>query len=481
MGEVDYKSSSRDLVTKTTLIYIGLVLISIVAAVLAQFVEPLYIIVAIIGVAVACLIYYYVYFGLILYLLLFLLRPAETYTVLAPLRLEFLLGGALIVIVLMKNKWQFGTLRIPNSPLNSRGILLLGALFLSLLGSACTDCTIGVITMMSKLGVFYLLIILTIDTRLKLIVFFMFFVSANIYMAGQILNEFASGVFQDYSGLARTAGGNSAIDNFNGIAITMNSIIPFIYYLMLHYETRWKKIAMALMLAVSIITLVLTGSRGGLLGFLTLIGIFWYRSQQKLVTGAALAFILIVGWFSIEDNRRDRYMSILSSQEQRDESAQGRLDAWVDGLFLFAEKPLTGVGAGAFAWARVTKFGVYLQPHSMYVQILAELGIIGAVLYGLFLAGIFRINNRILSTIQTRGSPDSMLVALALSITASCYSLMVTGIFAHSGYRFSWFVFGALTVVGHRLFQESQEEQAQLNAAPVVSDMEEMTPAEDSP
>lgn len=481
MGEVDYKSSSRDLVTKTTLIYIGLILVSILAAVLAQFVEPLYIIVAIIGIAVAFLIYYYVYAGLILYLLLFLLRPAETYTALAPLRLEFLLGGALIVIVLMKNKWQFGTLRIPNSPLNSRFALLLGALCLSLLGSACTDCTIGVITMMAKLAVFYLLIILIIDTRLKLIVFLMFFVSANIYMASQILGEFMSGIYQTTGDLHRTAGGNSAIDNMNGIAITMNSIIPFIYYLMLHYKSRWKKTAMVLMLAVSVITLVLTGSRGGMLGFLTLVGIFWYRSQQKLVSGTVIVLILVVGWFSMEDNRRDRYMSIVSSQDQRDESAQGRLDAWVDGLFLFAEKPLTGVGAGAFAWARVTKFGVYLQPHSMYVQILAELGIIGAILYGLFLTGIFSANRRILRQAQTRGSPDSMLVALALGITASCYSLLVTGIFAHSGYRFSWFVFGALTVVGHRLFQESQEEQDQLKAAADFPDNEKMTTAEDSP
>ncbi len=35
--------------------------------------------------------------------------------------------------------------------------------------------------------------------------------------------------------------------------------------------------------------------------------------------------------------------------------------------------------------------------------------------------------------------------------------MLVTGIFAHSAYRYVWFLFAALTVVGYRLHVEQHE------------------------
>jgi len=455
MGESSQKAVNGQIITSTTLVYVGLILVSTVLALASLVINPLYIVAGIIGIAAAILIYRHEYVGLILYLLLFLLRPAETYPSLAPLRLEFVYGGFLIVIVLLKNKWHYGNLRIPVNRLNYGYLLVLAAVALSVLGTACTSCTVDTFMTVAKLGVFYLLVILIIDSQRRLEIFMWIYILANIYMAAEIIQNFFSGVYVAKSGLVRATGGNSAVDNMNGIAITMNTIIPFIFYLMVSYRKLWKKVAMALMLAPAVLTLVLTGSRGGLLGFLTIMMIIWWRSRHKVLIGVLLVGFSLVGWFSMEESRRERYLTILDPPEQQDQSAQGRMKAWVDGMYLFAQKPITGVGAGAFAWARVEEFGVYLMPHNMYVQILAELGLIGAVFYALFLSDIFRTNRKISANVSARGYPSGLLEPMALAANTSCYSLLITGIFAHSAYRYCWFLFAALTVVAYRLHTES--------------------------
>jgi putative inorganic carbon (HCO3(-)) transporter len=457
MGTTDHKAVNSQVITPTIVAYVVLVLVCALAAAASLMVEPLYLVVAIVGIAGAFLIYRHVYLGLILYLLLFLLRPAETYPSLAPLRLEFVFGGFLIVIVLLKNKWQYGNLRFPMHRLNIGLLAVIGAIGFSVVASACTDCTFDAFMNVAKLGVFYLLIILIIDTKKRLEIFMWIFIATNIWMSIEIIQNFFSGAYVAKSGLVRATGGNSALDNMNGIAITMNTIIPFSVYLMVAYRVWWKKAAMALMLAPAALTLILTGSRGGLLGFMAIVITIWWRSQRKLMIAVTFFAFATAAWFGMEENRRARYLTIFDPVEKQDQSAKGRLDAWVDGMFLFAAKPISGVGAGAFAWARVEKFGRYLMPHNMYVQILAELGLIGAIAYALFLSDIFRTNRRISAGVSARGFPEGLLEPLSLAIITSCYSMLITGVFAHSAYRYCWFFFAAITVVIYRLNSESQE------------------------
>ncbi|MEW5795002.1 MAG: O-antigen ligase family protein [Candidatus Zixiibacteriota bacterium] len=456
MGAFNPQTAPRQIITTKTLAYAALVAISAVAAVASLVVPPVFLIVGIVGLAGAVLIYRHVYSGLILYLLLFLLRPAETYPALAPLRLEFLFGGFLIIIVLLKNKWTYGKIRFPINRINFDLLFLLGAIGLSVFGTACTDCTVDAFMNMAKLAVFYVLIVLIIDSQRRLEIFMWVFVVCNIYMSIGIIQNFFSGAYVAKEGLVRATGGNSTMDNMNGIAITMNTIIPFAFYLMVSYRNIWKKLAMAMMLAPAVLTLILTGSRGGLLGFLMIVITIWWRSQRKLLLTVSFLLFATAAWFSMEDSRRERYLTIFDSAEERDQSAQGRIDAWVDGMYLFAAKPVTGVGAGAFAWARVKEFGVYLMPHNMYVQILAELGLIGAFCYGLFLTDVFRHNRIVSANVSSRGFPDGLLEPLALAISTSCYSMLITGVFAHSAYRWAWFFFAALAVVVFRLHTELQ-------------------------
>ena len=58
-----------------------------------------------------------------------------------------------------------------------------------------------------------------------------------------------------------------------------------------------------------------------------------------------------------------------------------RRDIWKAGLQIWNENPVMGIGAGAFQEAVRPLFGVPQAAHNLFVAVLAELGIIGCVLF----------------------------------------------------------------------------------------------------
>jgi putative inorganic carbon (HCO3(-)) transporter len=455
MPEPIAQEQSKQLVTTRHIVIISMALLSIIGGILINFVEPLYVVGAVIAFVVISLIFKYEFFGLIIYLVVFLFRPGETYAILNTIRVELILGAALAFLTLIKNKYRYGSFTVPDSRLNKDFLMLIGAMCLSLAFSACKDCTITSIVNMLKLGIFYLLIILQLDSRKRWETFLWIFFIINAIIAADIAYGFYHGQAVFNQGLNRAEGGSSIMDNFNGIAITMNTLIPFTYYLFLYYKIPWKKVLMGLMLILFFWTMILTGSRGGLIGFLAILGFIWWSSKRKLAMSLVMIIFLTIGWMSLGADSQARYSSILD--KNRDDSSENRIRAWIDGFELLLMRPLTGVGAGAFAWARAERFGRYLNPHNLYVQVLVELGIIGAIIYFLFLSHIFKINRQIIRTAPVRGSPTGLVSSVARATMISCASLLVTGMFAHSAYRFTWYFLAAMTVVSSHLLAISEE------------------------
>ena len=463
MAQVSYVEKHRQIVTGRHLLFLGLAVLSLTAAVLVNLVEPLYVILGVAGLITIFLIMKYDYLGLIIYLLIFLFRPGETYPGLDKIRLEFILGASLAFLTLLKNKYRYGSFTVPDSKLNTDFLLFIIAIAASLVFSSCKDCTIESLQNMIKLGVFYLLIILVVDSKQRLEIFFWIFILAVGKSAFDITFGFYHGQAVFNQGLNRATGANSAMDNFNGIAITMNTVIPFVYYFLLYYKGLWKKALLGGILVLFVWTLIVTGSRGGLVGFLAILGIIWWQSRHKMAMALFLIVLLIVGWTFLGEDSKTRYLSVFA--DQLDDSAENRVKAWVDGITLFIMRPITGVGASAFANARQENFGVYLNPHSLYIQVLAELGIFGTLVYIRFLRDLFRTNLRTIREVRTMKSGISLLDPISRATIVSCFSLLITGIFAHSAYRYTWYFLAALTVVGEHLLRNESSKMTQVKTA----------------
>jgi O-antigen ligase len=76
-----------------------------------------------------------------------------------------------------------------------------------------------------------------------------------------------------------------------------------------------------------------------------------------------------------------------------------RIDQALAGILMFADHPLTGVGLGQYGFHykayQLTDFfrggeSVKPIPNNVYVEVLAETGVAGAALFGLFLVGLLR-------------------------------------------------------------------------------------------
>jgi probable O-glycosylation ligase (exosortase A-associated) len=176
--------------------------------------------------------------------------------------------------------------------------------------------------------------------------------------------------------------GWAGMDN-NCLAISMVTCLAVAVFLGLYARPLWQKAAALGAAALIGHTVLLTFSRGGMLG-LIVAGIAAFAVVPKRprylapVAAAAIVAIVLAG-----PQVRQRFMT--SMDEQRDYSAQSRLELWLDCLEVMRRYPVFGVGpahfpliAAEFGWPEGK------EAHSLWVQLSAEIGLVGALLLLLF-------------------------------------------------------------------------------------------------
>ena len=105
---------------------------------------------------------------------------------------------------------------------------------------------------------------------------------------------------------------------------------------------------------------------------------------------------------------------------------ESRYQLWRVSLDQNASKPLTGTGSGTFElwWARRGRTGESVRDtHSLYLQTLAELGIVGLVLLAAFLVILFAAGGRLV--VRASAAERSLLAAALAGCTAFCLTAAV--------------------------------------------------------
>jgi hypothetical protein len=125
--------------------------------------------------------------------------------------------------------------------------------------------------------------------------------------------------------------------------------------------------------------LALTKSRGGFMALVAALLILIYvRFGWKKTL--ALAVIALLALFVLFEGRQTQ----LSTQES---TAQERIQKWSEGLVLFREAPLFGIGEGEF----VERVG--LVAHNSFIHCYSELGVFGGTLFlGMFFCALWSLH-----------------------------------------------------------------------------------------
>ena len=122
------------------------------------------------------------------------------------------------------------------------------------------------------------------------------------------------------------------------------------------------------------------------------------RRRRQIVIAAllsgAVVFVAIAASGKL-NSQFDRFRSLdnVSVDAPRlsqvtDIGSSGRYQQWRSALDAFESSPVTGIGAGTFEfwWARNGEYGGFVRDgHSLYLETLGELGIVGLVLIGTFI------------------------------------------------------------------------------------------------
>jgi O-antigen ligase len=193
--------------------------------------------------------------------------------------------------------------------------------------------------------------------------------------------------------------------------------------------------------------MVLTASRSALLAFMGLIAVGIFHSKHRMLNSLIVVIIMIVGWIILPQQYHDRYMRFSEVGEDMNDVSSGRIDIWISGIKMIPTNPITGVGAGAFAWACATgDFGPprFMQSHNLYIEIISSMGIIGVIAWLFFILTLFRKLRWL--TLRNHTSRSHWISLYSRAFIVTLIALLISGVFGHNLYRYTWYMIAGLTL-----------------------------------
>ena len=215
------------------------------------------------------------------------------------------------------------------------------------------------------------------------------------------------------------------------------------------------KIHRVLLAVVSVILLwaiIATESRGGLMGIMAVTGYFAFKRIKNKVYVLAGGVILLPILF-VMAGVSDRGSSGV------DESAMGRIYAWMAAWGMAVENPFTGVGINNF-YLNYYLFSPYWDgknhaAHSTWFQVLAETGFVG---FGLLITLIMLLFRRLWRTeVECRLLPikeRNSIVTCNDGIFAGLIAFCVAGTFLSQGFTWPLYILLSMTVALAKILSE---------------------------
>jgi hypothetical protein len=180
----------------------------------------------------------------------------------------------------------------------------------------------------------------------------------------------------------------------NDLGLTLALAVPMAWYLALRSEGRWVRWFYRLYLPASFMAVGLTASRSAFIAMMIgSIYVFW--SAIRLSIMQRLVFWVAIGagaWGGLQFIPKASWMRLATiGSELSSGSLGGRVGIWRDGLRIFLDNPLCGVGVGAFRSGLLLTQRTYeAAPHNLFLSILVGQGLIGLLLFFVVLFSAMR-------------------------------------------------------------------------------------------
>jgi O-antigen ligase len=213
-------------------------------------------------------------------------------------------------------------------------------------------------------------------------------------------------------------------------------------------STRSRRVRRACVAAAVFcgITVFLTYSRGALVALAVVVLVWlWSNRRRGLVVGCIVAAILAIALLpGAYGSRLSQVAEIVpgvgSAANTTDPALRGRESALIVGMHMFEDHPLFGVGAGNFpvryldyaTSVGLTASGQQLSPHNLALEVAAEDGVVGVIVFGAIVVGSFASLRRARRSFLEASEDDA--AGLVAGVRNALVGYLVASLFLHAAY-----------------------------------------------
>jgi probable O-glycosylation ligase (exosortase A-associated) len=359
------------------------------------------------------------------------------------IRFQALMIG-LLLLVFLKELLLTRNIKIPSFPQNKAQFGFLIVMGINVIFAFVKTPAAKIFYGQVAILIIFFMIISLLNTQEKLKKFVVFFILANVFLALLGLYSY-SFVNTDIDNLS-TGGFVGGQDDF---AVVIIAAIPFAFFLYQQQKLNKSKIFYALLTILLVAAVILAFSRGGwvaLIGISVLIIIF---STHKIRTAILMLIVVIIVLNILPHEFAEEFNTITPETG----TAQHRFELWKAAWQMYLDHPIIGVGMNNFP-GLYGRFYMLDNPHSyrwttahsIYFQLIAELGSLGAIFFIFIVYWIIKdnliINNKLNAASQIFPFPTALSKALLVSIAG----YLIGGAFLSTLYYPPLYIIAALTV-----------------------------------
>ena len=282
-------------------------------------------------------------------------------------------------------------------------ILFLGFGFLSLLVSVnLVESLIVLSQFINYFFAYILLLTLSNSNKINFVNIFIYFTLFAIFLESYTINsKIYESVVTNGNFLKRSLDFRGFSGNINISSFALAIKIPVLIYLIFKVKNRYKLIGLFILLISATLTIFLLFSRAALLGLITIftcLYIILSKRKEYIIKGALFIIALIVsaGIYSNLNNKNtsdiivDRFSNIASPQN--DDSVNERLGFYRISIQDIMRNPVLGIGIGNWKLKSIQRANKFLvgyrvpyRAHNDFLEVAAEIGIIGALCFIYFI------------------------------------------------------------------------------------------------
>jgi len=212
----------------------------------------------------------------------------------------------------------------------------------------------------------------------------------------------------------------------------------------------------AIAFAMIVWAILCTQSRGGLLGIVSIMGLFGLRVIKSKLVLFSIGGVGVMGLFAAA-GISSRSLGGAAEEGLVDESAQGRCNAWEAAFWMAVDHPLFGVGIENYRLNYYTYSsmlgtfeGIAKAVHSTWFAALSEGGFVGYWLFMMVTVGTVKASFRVLQRMD-RAKARGMAIppaafAIAAAMPAGMVSFIASGSFLTQAFTWPLYINVAMTV-----------------------------------